>query len=39
MLVHGAGGNSYGWAPVLAELALRGHLAVAVDLPGHGPGA
>ncbi|MER5774254.1 alpha/beta fold hydrolase [Streptomyces sp. NPDC002039] len=39
VLVHGAGGNSYGWAPVLAELALRGHLAVAVDLPGHGPEA
>ncbi|MEU3407775.1 alpha/beta hydrolase [Streptomyces sp. NPDC006670] len=39
VLVHGAWGNSYGWAPLLAELALRGHRAVAVDLPGHGPGA
>ncbi|RPF25262.1 alpha/beta hydrolase family protein [Streptomyces sp. Ag109_G2-6] len=39
VLVHGAGGNSYGWAPVVAELALRGHKAVAVDLPGHGRGA
>ncbi|MFF4331248.1 alpha/beta fold hydrolase [Streptomyces sp. NPDC048387] len=39
VLVHGAGSNSYGWARVLAELALRGHKAVAVDLPGHGPGA
>ncbi|GAA0280928.1 alpha/beta hydrolase [Streptomyces polychromogenes] len=39
VLVHGAGGNSYGWAPVLAELGLRGHKAIAVDLPGHGRGA
>ncbi|MFF4582257.1 alpha/beta fold hydrolase [Streptomyces sp. NPDC001389] len=39
VLVHGAGSNSYGWAPVLAELGLRGHKAVAVDLPGHGRGA
>ncbi|MFD8147488.1 alpha/beta fold hydrolase [Streptomyces sp. NPDC059708] len=39
VLVHGAGGNSHEWAPVLAELALRGHKAVAVDLPGHGRGA
>ncbi|MFC9294493.1 alpha/beta fold hydrolase [Streptomyces sp. NPDC057011] len=39
VLVHGAGSNSYGWSGVVAELALRGHRAVAVDLPGHGPGA
>ncbi|MEU8434871.1 alpha/beta hydrolase [Streptomyces sp. NPDC029216] len=39
VLVHGSGGNSYGWAPVVAELALRGHKALAVDLPGHGAGA
>ncbi|MFH7599887.1 alpha/beta hydrolase [Streptomyces racemochromogenes] len=37
--VHGAAGNSHAWTPVLAELALRGHKAVAVDLPGHGAGA
>lgn len=39
VLVHGSGSNSYGWSSLLAELALRGHCAVAVDLPGHGPGA
>ncbi|MFD8983346.1 alpha/beta fold hydrolase [Streptomyces sp. NPDC059564] len=39
VLVHGAGSNSYGWAPVSAALGLRGHRAVAVDLPGHGLGA
>ncbi|MFE5806613.1 alpha/beta fold hydrolase [Streptomyces sp. NPDC056491] len=39
VLVHGSGSNSYGWSPVLQELGLRGHRAIAVDLPGHGPGA
>ncbi|MFK0255200.1 alpha/beta fold hydrolase [Streptomyces sp. NPDC090445] len=39
VLVHGAGSNSYGLATVVAELGLRGHRAVAVDLPGHGSGA
>ncbi|MEU9082017.1 alpha/beta fold hydrolase [Streptomyces sp. NPDC048357] len=39
VLVHGAGSNSYGWSPVLHELGMRGHRAVAVDLPGHGAGA
>ncbi|MCX5379694.1 alpha/beta hydrolase [Streptomyces sp. NBC_00091] len=39
VLVHGSGSNSYGWSPVLAELGLRGHRAIAVDLPGHGLGA
>ncbi|MEW1637949.1 alpha/beta hydrolase [Streptomyces sp. NPDC093801] len=39
VLVHGAGSNSYAWSHVLAELGLRGHKAVAVDLPGHGRGA
>ncbi|WP_405532691.1 alpha/beta hydrolase [Streptomyces avidinii] len=39
VLVHGAGSNSYGWSPVLRELGMRGHRAVAVDLPGHGTGA
>ncbi|TJZ57316.1 alpha/beta hydrolase [Streptomyces piniterrae] len=38
VLVHGASSNSFGWSPVLAELALRGHRAAAVDLPGHGFG-
>ncbi|MBT2408104.1 MULTISPECIES: alpha/beta fold hydrolase [unclassified Streptomyces] len=39
VLVHGSGSNSYAWNPVLSELSLRGMRAVAVDLPGHGPGA
>ncbi|MEU9253768.1 alpha/beta hydrolase [Streptomyces sp. NPDC048270] len=39
VLVHGSGSNAYGWSPVVAELGLRGQRAVAVDLPGHGPGA
>ncbi|MFB6576168.1 alpha/beta fold hydrolase [Streptomyces sp. NPDC056402] len=39
VLVHGSGSNAYGWSPVAAELGLRGHRVVAVDLPGHGPGA
>lgn len=39
VLVHGSGSNSYGWSAVSAELGLRGYRAIAVDLPGHGPGA
>ncbi|MFJ5924030.1 alpha/beta fold hydrolase [Kitasatospora sp. NPDC092948] len=39
VLVHGSSINSYYWQPVLRELGLRGHRAIAVDLPGHGPGA
>ncbi|MFD0266409.1 alpha/beta hydrolase [Streptomyces sp. NPDC127106] len=39
VMVHGSGSNSYGLATWVAELGLRGHRAVAVDLPGHGPGA
>ncbi|MFI8389107.1 alpha/beta fold hydrolase [Streptomyces sp. NPDC085540] len=39
VLVHGSGSNAYGWSPVAAELGLRGYRVVAVDLPGHGPGA
>ncbi|MGA3525145.1 alpha/beta fold hydrolase [Melissospora conviva] len=39
VLVHGAGSNSFGWAPLQRELALRGHRSLAVDLPGHGFGA
>jgi pimeloyl-ACP methyl ester carboxylesterase len=36
VLVHGAFCNSAVWAPTVRELALRGHRALAVDLPGHG---
>jgi pimeloyl-ACP methyl ester carboxylesterase len=36
VLVHGAFCNSAVWAPTARELTLRGHRAVAVDLPGHG---
>ncbi|GAA4920015.1 alpha/beta hydrolase family protein [Stackebrandtia albiflava] len=36
VLVHGSGSNSFMWAPIQRELALRGHRTFAVDLPGHG---
>jgi pimeloyl-ACP methyl ester carboxylesterase len=36
VLVHGAFANSFSWAPMQRELALRGHRSLAVDLPGHG---
>lgn len=36
VLVHGAFANSFSLAPLQAELALRGHRSLAVDLPGHG---
>lgn len=36
VLVHGAFANAAHWGPVARGLALRGHRAVAVDLPGHG---
>ncbi|MFJ8563421.1 alpha/beta fold hydrolase [Streptomyces sp. NPDC093514] len=36
VLVHGAFANSFSFAPLQAELGLRGHRSVAVDLPGHG---
>jgi pimeloyl-ACP methyl ester carboxylesterase len=36
VLVHGANGNAASFAPVLAELGMAGHRALAVDLPGHG---
>lgn len=36
VFVHGAGGNSFSWAPLMRELTLLGHRALAVDLPGHG---
>ncbi|QLE70455.1 alpha/beta fold hydrolase [Streptomyces rectiverticillatus] len=36
LLVHGANSNAYAFAPLIAALALEGHRALAVDLPGHG---
>lgn len=39
VLVHGAFCNAAVWGPTVRELALRGHRAAAVDLPGHGFGA
>jgi pimeloyl-ACP methyl ester carboxylesterase len=39
VLVHGAGCTSAVWTPTVRELVLRGHRALAVDLPGHGFGA
>ncbi|OZM75954.1 alpha/beta hydrolase [Pseudonocardia sp. MH-G8] len=39
VLVHGAFCNAAVWAPTVRELTLRGHRALAVDLPGHGLGA
>ncbi len=39
VLVHGAFCSSAVWSPLVRELALRGHRALAVDLPGHGPTA
>ncbi|MBF6359853.1 alpha/beta fold hydrolase [Nocardia farcinica] len=36
VLVHGAGGGAWCWEHVAAELTGRGHIAVAVDLPGGG---
>ena len=36
VFVHGSNGNSFSWAPLMAELALLGHRTLAVDLPGHG---
>ncbi|WP_309132007.1 alpha/beta hydrolase [Brevibacterium sp.] len=36
VLVHGAFANSFTFAPLQAELALRGIRSAAVDLPGHG---
>lgn len=39
VLVHGAFCGSAVWSPLVRELTLRGHRALAVDLPGHGPTA
>jgi pimeloyl-ACP methyl ester carboxylesterase len=36
VLVPGAGGTSFGWTPVVRELALLGHRSLPVELPGHG---
>lgn len=36
VLVHGAFANSFSFAPLQAQLALRGIRSLAVDLPGHG---
>lgn len=36
VFVHGSFGNSFSWTPLMRELTLRGHRALAVDLPGHG---
>ncbi len=36
VLVHGAFANSFSFAPLQAELALRGVRSAAPDLPGHG---
>jgi pimeloyl-ACP methyl ester carboxylesterase len=36
VLIHGAFANSFSFAPLQAELALRGHRSLAIDLPGHG---
>jgi len=36
VLVHGAFATSFSFAPLQAELALRGFRSLAVDLPGHG---
>lgn len=38
VLVHGAFHGAWCFAPLVAALRVRGHEAVAVDLPGHGPG-
>ncbi|MEJ2868999.1 alpha/beta fold hydrolase [Actinomycetospora sp. OC33-EN08] len=36
VLVHGAFSTAAAWGPTARELTLRGHRALAVDLPGHG---
>lgn len=36
IFVHGTHSAAHSWSGLLAELALRGHRALAVDLPGHG---
>jgi pimeloyl-ACP methyl ester carboxylesterase len=36
VLISGLGATSFVWTPVVRELALRGHRALPVELPGHG---
>ncbi len=36
VFVHGSFSNSFSWTPLMRELTLLGHRALAVDLPGHG---
>jgi pimeloyl-ACP methyl ester carboxylesterase len=36
VLVTGSGATSFLWNPLVSELALRGHRALPVELPGHG---
>ncbi|RZS34001.1 pimeloyl-ACP methyl ester carboxylesterase [Herbihabitans rhizosphaerae] len=36
VLVTGSGATSFLWNPLVTEIALRGHRALPVELPGHG---
>lgn len=36
VLIPGAGATSFMWTPLVRELALRGHRALPIELPGHG---
>jgi pimeloyl-ACP methyl ester carboxylesterase len=36
VLIPGMGATSFVWTPLVRELALRGHRALPVELPGHG---
>ncbi|SDU68128.1 alpha/beta fold hydrolase [Jiangella alkaliphila] len=36
IFVHGTHSAAHSWSGLIGELALRGHRAMAVDLPGHG---
>lgn len=36
VLIPGMGATSFIWTPLVRELALRGHRALPVELPGHG---
>jgi pimeloyl-ACP methyl ester carboxylesterase len=36
VLIPGMGATSFGWTPLVRELALRGHRALPIELPGHG---
>jgi pimeloyl-ACP methyl ester carboxylesterase len=39
LLIPGAGGHGAYWSRLVAELEVRGHEAVAVDIPEHEPGS